>query len=522
VYNTAGLGVDSSNNVYSAGWYTQAIEQYQAPSYQTRAYALRSEASIFNQTTYRSLYGGHGLEVTNDQLIHGDNTRLLFWNHPQELTNWAPPDGIISPFDIYRRGNQVDTIFQRMRSDTRGILWVIFKQDALNTLVYGYRLPLQADEQPEKIISSPLPIKGGGQLTWSDFMSLAGIEVQKDCDCLWLSDRNTHRVFRVRDASTQPVVDIILGQKDADGTQCNQGRGVNFPSQDSLCFPGALSFDPAGNLFVADHNLEGDGNWRLLEFDASGLVNDSGSAVFGIPASRTFTNNGNFTAAHCGPRESDPICGPWEVAFDSFGRAVIGFNGYTGSRFPLVFQNILENPKPVAVLGDFYSDPLSLRFDSQNNLYILDINRSRILIYHGSTTAPTPEPTFEITPAPTAQPTIEPTPESTPVPTRTPDSAYIGGTITTARGKYVRGADVYIENESMHVKTDEFGAFLFYGLLPGSYKIVPVRDRTVFSPRYAWVTIPPSFDTVDFIATEKKYSYDLYLPGILKSSKAGR
>jgi len=60
---------------------------------------------------------------------------------------------------------------------------------------------------------------------------------------------------------------------------------------------------------------------------------------------------------------------------------VIGFNGYLGPRFPMVYQNPLTNPYPIAALGDFHSMPLSARFDQLGNLYVIDHNRSRILIY---------------------------------------------------------------------------------------------------------------------------------------------
>ena len=61
---------------------------------------------------------------------------------------------------------------------------------------------------------------------------------------------------------------------------------------------------------------------------------------------------------------------------------VIGFNAYVGGpRFPLIYQDILTNPLPIMALGDLHSMPTSNRFDAQGNLYVLDHNRNRILIY---------------------------------------------------------------------------------------------------------------------------------------------
>ena len=47
----------------------------------------------------------------------------------------------------------------------------------------------------------------------------------------------------------------------------------------------------------------------------------------------------------------------------------------------MIYQDPLTNPLPVAALADFQSMPLSARFDEFDNLYILDHNRSRVLVY---------------------------------------------------------------------------------------------------------------------------------------------
>lgn len=193
-------------------------------------------------------------------------------------------------------------------------------------------------------------------------------------------------MFRIRSIRTNPIVDIVLGQTNLSGTHCNQGRDSDeqdirpsSPSQNSLCSPGGLAFDRGGNLYVADHNLEIAGNWRLLEFDANTIPNAPASAVFGIPASRVFGRNGSFTEPNCVP--NDPMCGPWEPTFDSRNKMVVGFNGYLGPNFPQVYQNPLTNPLPSTALNDYHSHAYSARFDQFDNLYILDHTRNRVLIY---------------------------------------------------------------------------------------------------------------------------------------------
>jgi hypothetical protein len=252
--------------------------------------------------------------------------------------------------------------------------------------ILAYPLPLATGATPVFAITPPLPLKGGGTFTWNWSLINSGLAYQSSCDCLWASDRDNNRVFRIRNVSTYPVVDIILGQTNPLGTHCNQGRDSDdqyihpsFPSQDSLCSPGGLAFDRLGNLYVADHNLDLAGNWRLLEFDANTLPETPASAIFGIPASRVFGRNGSFTEPNC--IQNDPMCGPWEPAFNSKNHMAVGFNGYLGSNFPQVYQNPLTNPQPSTALNDYYSQAYSARFDQFDNLYILDHTRNRVLIY---------------------------------------------------------------------------------------------------------------------------------------------
>src|ERR1019366_1502506 len=192
---------------------------------------------------------------------------------------------------------------------------------------------------------------------------------------------NNNSVFRIGGALTSPVVDIVLGQTSASGTQCNQGRGEtdSAPSGDSLCKPGAVRLDPQGNLYVADDAAEVTGNFRLLEYDASLFPDSPASALFAIPASRVFGTGGSFTTRGCQGQE---ICTTlFEPAFTSDGQMVVGGNAYQSPRFPLVYKNPLDNQHVSTFLNDLYSWPQAATFDSSNNLYVVDGDRFRVLIY---------------------------------------------------------------------------------------------------------------------------------------------
>ena len=388
-FTFSGMGVDADDDLMVA--FEHQVQHYAAPSYSLDAVFLKTERPvIINETGPRGSYGGIGLEVTSQQLIYSDWSRLLFWNSPQTLVDFQAADGVIGEPDFEtRQGSFVG--FGRLRSDGRGKLWTVKGGNGPEAKILAFQLPLTTEESPVVTIAAPLPVLGGGTFTWTWWLYLGGIAYQPSCDCLWLSDSGYNRVFRIREVSTAPLVDIVLGQTNLSGIHCNQGRDSDdgyihpiSPSQDSLCHPGALSIDNAGNLWVADNNLEVRGNKRLLEFDAEVIPANPATALFAIPASNVLGRGGDFTEPYCSAVSHDPMCGPWEPAFDSQGRMVVGFNSYLGPRFPMVYHDPLVNRYPVGALGDLFSQPLSARFDSLDNLYVLDHNRNRILVYRAT------------------------------------------------------------------------------------------------------------------------------------------
>ncbi len=60
---------------------------------------------------------------------------------------------------------------------------------------------------------------------------------------------------------------------------------------------------------------------------------------------------------------------------------VVGMIGYVGSRLPLVYTNPLGSQTADTYLNDFSSYSYSAVFDSNNDLYVADLDRSRVLVY---------------------------------------------------------------------------------------------------------------------------------------------
>lgn len=379
-----GIGVDADGNVIesaSSSW--QDVWHFSAPfPNPTPGVAHSADADVFqgysfdmmNQVGAAGLNSPNGVAVSGGQLIVADHGRILFWNNTASLTSGQPADGFtgagVTNFQI---GNQ--TGYGRLVADKGAHLWSI---DALgpNGQIDVYTLPLTMSATPFATLTSPLPVLGGGTLGWDSLLIIGGIAPVGTGTKLWVADGARNRVFRISNPLTSPVVDIVLGQTSLSGTSCNQGN--SGPSQSSLCNPGGIALDPQGNLYVSDAGLEVAGNFRMLEYDAGLFPANPANALFGLPATRVFGRNGSFTDPNC----EDQLCGPLQPAFTSDGQMVVGMIGYVGSRFPLVYSNPLVSQTPDTYLNDFSSyGGYAAVFDSNDDLYIVDLDRARVLIY---------------------------------------------------------------------------------------------------------------------------------------------
>ena len=380
VCDSAGsIGIDADNNVLVAGSsFVQDVWRFPSPLPDPRlGLAHSADARLFppyqfathNKIGLAGIYSARGVAVARDQLIVADSGRLLFWNHPRGLRSGQTADGFVGQSDPRV---ELPPFFGRIRNDREGRLWAI-----RGNAVLVYMLPLATGAKPIATLAAPIPVLGGGELSWGDSLAIGGIAPNRDGTAVWLAEPRRHRVFRVRNPLTRPVVDVVLGQSDLAGTACNQGRGVAAPTRDSLCDPGAVVLDPHGNVWVSDHALEVKGNHRLLEYDAELFRQPATSARFGIPATRVFGTGGSFTGPSC----QDALCGPWEPSFSVHGQMVVGLNGVIGSPFPLVYDDPLKSDRPDGALNDFHSMAYAAAFDDRGNLYVADLNRDRVLVY---------------------------------------------------------------------------------------------------------------------------------------------
>ena len=347
------------------------------------------------------LHSARGIAVWGDQLVVADIGRLMFWDGLETLYNGRPADGVIGDESNLEEWAQC---CGRIKADAAGRLWVLGFEG--RRFLDVYQLPLTEFSVPLHTVwweTAVFPVLGSEE-TITLAGRIFGIAPTGNGDFLWLSDTDNHRVIRIRDPLVNPVVDVVLGQENAGGDQCNRGK---YPAADPsaigsggntdlLCFPGALSIDRMGNLYVSDHSLEIDGNRRLLVFPAGSIPPTISEAVFGPPATKVFNRSAEgltnlwagFGEARTVVRQyrrtlwSDFSASTWEPAFDSENRMVVGYNGYLGPRFVGVYDNPLGDEElPTSYLYDFGGMYYTATFDDRDNLYVGDSNRSRVLVY---------------------------------------------------------------------------------------------------------------------------------------------
>ena len=402
------IAVDGRGNILVPAFLgTSDIFRYPSHIFEPGSRALgRPDKRLFyppagaNLTSPVNIHSSRGVAIWQDQLIVSDIERLLFWNGLDTLDNGQPPDGVVG--SKFEEGYWTDCC-GKIKVDEAGRLWALGFEG--RKFIDVYQLPLTEYPAPIHTIwldEQTFPVLGtDAEVSIRD--RSFGIAPSGSGKFLWLSDTDNHRVLRIRDPLTNPVVDVILGQGDHSGVKCNriaplrahapdlEGALLN-PRPDTMCLPGAISIDNYGNLFVSDHSLEVGGNHRLLLFDTGALPLTNPATIYGPAADKIFTKSGKGvsnlwtdrweTDAKVPYRSIDMLAATWEPAFDSSNRMVVGYNSYVAGRFVGVYDDPLgPDTLPSAYLYDFSSMPYTATFDDQDNLYVGDINRGRILVY---------------------------------------------------------------------------------------------------------------------------------------------
>ena len=198
---------------------------------------------------------------------------------------------------------------------------------------------------------------------------------------LWVADTAYSRIleFPVTNLTTGGAAAIVIGQQDLN----SYGSGN---TSTSLSYPRAITFDPQGDLWVADT-----ANLRVLEFPVANLITGGAAAI-------ALGQQGINSTAYYNT-SSTSLDWPVGLTFDSSGSLWI-----TDANRVLEFlpSNLTTGGSASLVLGqpDFTSDGCgtspttlcfgdpTLAFDTAGNLWVADQGNSRVLEYANTNATP--------------------------------------------------------------------------------------------------------------------------------------
>ncbi len=198
---------------------------------------------VVNKVGPSNIQAGVGVVVAENmpthQLIVADQARLMYWNipsGPQALTNGQAANGfVVNPQTTPPPFNHDDgSFFGRPKVDQatddgtangapRQHLWI-----SISGVMRIYNLPLQGGDVPLAQLPNSIPVLNGGGSQVD--MSIGDMIPSWDAGVsyLWVADIAHGRVMRIRQPldPLNRVVDIILGQNDANNNDCGN-HGTN-------------------------------------------------------------------------------------------------------------------------------------------------------------------------------------------------------------------------------------------------------------------------------------------------------
>ena len=203
---------------------------------------------------------------------------------------------------------------------------------------------------------------------------------------MWVADFGDNRVLEyTAPFSTGESASLVIGQTSFASGAANQGNAA--PTASTFHFPVGIAFDSSGNMWVADKD-----NNRVLKYTAPFTTGQSASLVLG---QTTFTSGASNQglAAPTASTLSTPV-GP---TFDSSGNLwvtdldnsrVLKYTApfTTGQSASLVlgqttFTSGAANQGLAAPTASTLNLPQAPAFDSSGNLWVTDANNNRVLKY---------------------------------------------------------------------------------------------------------------------------------------------
>lgn len=364
------IGITRDGDLLAAGSYAESALYYKHPipapipgkSYEAIA---RFFAPPFIPNFYdnRSIRSPRGIAITQTQIVVSDHARILFWSKfPLTQANInKPADGalMVNSFE-----EKTDPYFGRMYA-TNSNLWVLYQNSLLR-----FSLPLTHGATPsQKIELTNLKYINSNQLVGTETMA-SGIYVSPDDKEIWLSFPYQNRAARIitpTNLTGDFSIDVLIGgnQIPVNDHRWHEECVLNDPAP---CAPGAITKDRKGNIVLSDYYIENEGTGTLYFF-----------------SSDKFPLNGQLKVLSVSDafKKFDDLKG-WLPAFGPKNEMVLGFAAFTGKQGTAeAYKDPTEGTtlEKIDVFPEHFAQVFSPIFDSQNNLWLTDMNRGRVLAY---------------------------------------------------------------------------------------------------------------------------------------------
>jgi sugar lactone lactonase YvrE len=258
----------------------------------------------------------------------------------------------------------------------------VFVADFQNNRVLQFNTPLASDTIADRVLGQGGSFSGGGCNTGGVGSGLCGpVDAAVDgAGNVYVADRNNNRVLEYNaPLSTDTVPDRVFGQAGNFSTStCNLGG----TSAGSLCSPGAVHSDSAGNVYIVDGN-----NHRVLIYQNPLSTDTIADRVLG--QSDSFSSSACNAAGLSNPPTAATLCLPSGVAVDGSGNVYVADasnNRVVQYDVPLLTDSVAD--RVFGQGGSFTSDgcnaslcaPQAVALDANGDLYIVDAH-SRVLVY---------------------------------------------------------------------------------------------------------------------------------------------